>query len=684
MVVTVYHNPTMANWGQEGKKMCRGLCVYLIFLPILLLSQETTQVSMEFQGVDIPIFLRWFSALTHKKIIYSEVGQNLLQKKLYLIAPDPVPLNSVENISMSLLESNGFTLIKSGQGKSEVYKLVESSQAASKPIAIYSKKKLSKLEDGDYYISQLAMIEHLKVEQVIASLRQAKLFDPQTGSIVEIRSANALIISDFVPNVRRIVKIIEILDKRPPQSKIAIVNLRFAKADEVSQKLQQLYQNKARDLAEYYSPTGPPTILADNRTNALILCGSGEDLNELKLLINHFDKEIKESEVVAKIYKLECITTDKVLPTLREFLNTLLFRERSGQYQVQQTADNQISVIANEYSKTLLITAPLSAHKLLGEVIRELDVRHPQVLLEAVICEFTPSDVLNFGIELMNLDNINEDQGKFVHGITSFGLSSIVDKAGSPITKEKPATPTGRTLAPGTGLVGFITKDSSTNIPILLRALQSVTHTEVISVPRILVDDGERAEIRVEQEEPVTSINALNTSSTTTSFKEFVAAGTALIIKPQIIHKDWLKLEIEQNIEAFVGTSPTAGVPPPKSSRLLKTVVTVPNGHTVILGGLCSRREIESIDKIPLIGDIPIIGLLFQSRSRTVTKTNLYIFLQPKILVDTDFRELKAISAQDMHRVQKLHERAREGEEEQAENATEKTLEQATSASSKK
>lgn len=653
--------------------MRRGLLIYFIFWPILLLSQEAAQVSMEFQGVDIPIFLRWFSALTHKKIIYSEAGANLLQKKIYLIAPEPVPINSVEKICMSLLESNGFTLIKSGRGSSEVYKLVESSQAASKPIAIYSKKDLDKLEDGDYYISQLLMIEHLKVDQVIASLRQAKLLDQQSGSIVEIRSANALIISDFVPNVRRVVKIIEMLDKEPPQSEVVLVPLRFAKADEVSQKLQQLYQNKARDMAEYYSPTGAPTLLADSRTNSLILRGSREDIQEFKSLIAHLDKEIKGSEVVAKLYKLECITPEKILPTLREFLNTPLFREKTGQYQTTQTTDAQISVLANDYTKTLLITAPLTAHKLLGEVIRELDVRHPQVLLEAVICEFTPSDVLNFGIELMNLDNINED-GSYVHGISSFGLSSIVDSAGNPITSSKPATPAGRSLAPGAGLVGFVTKDSSTNIPILLRALQSVTHTEVISVPRILVDDGEQAEIRVEQEEPVTSINALNTSSTTTSFKEFVAAGTALTIKTQIIHKDWLKLEIQQNIEAFVGSAPAAGVPPPKSSRSLKTVVTVPNGHTVILGGLCSRREVESIDKIPLLGDIPILGLLFQSRSRSVTKTNLYIFLQPKILVDADFRELKNISAQDLEQVQKLRERGRDNEEEEEDKLPEEAL----------
>jgi general secretion pathway protein D len=193
----------------------------------------------------------------------------------------------------------------------------------------------------------------------------------------------------------------------------------------------------------------------------------------------------------------------------------------------------------------------------------------------------------------------------------------------------------------------------------LLKAIQSVSKAEVVSTPRILTDDGERAEIRVQREVPVTSTNALNTSTTTTSFKEFVSAGTVLIIKPQIIHNKWLRLEIEQNIEDFVGSPPAPGVPPPKSSRSLKTVVTVPNGQMIILGGLCDRREVETIDKIPILGDIPILGLLFQSRTYSVSKTSLYIFIQPTILNDPEFEDLETISKQDLKKIKKLQEKAK-------------------------
>jgi type II secretory pathway component GspD/PulD (secretin) len=123
-------------------------------------------------------------------------------------------------------------------------------------------------------------------------------------------------------------------------------------------------------------------------------------------------------------------------------------------------------------------------------------------------------------------------------------------------------------------------------------------------------------------------------------------------------------LEIDQYIEAFVGTSPSLGVPTPKSSRTLKTVVTVPNGRIIILGGLCSRREVETVEKIPLLGDIPILGFFFQSRTRIVSKTNLYIFIQPRILSHAQFDDLEEVSKEILQKIQRLKEEGLEGKPE--------------------
>lgn len=623
----------------------KWLAIY-ITSAVFLLAQET-MVSMDFQGTDMNLFLQWFGKQTNKKIIYQQ--QSLHGKKIYFVCPQPIPEKSVEPIGMALLESNGFTLIKSGERENEVYKLLEMAEASTKAITLYSLEDLEKMEEGDYYISQLIVIQNLQVSNVIAALKQTKLMHAKAGNIVEIKGANALIINDFVPNIRRILKIIEMIDKPQRKTEMEFVALKNAQASDINEKLQRVFQANAKERAEYNLPE-LLTIVADNRTNSLILKGSKEEIQEARKLIERLDKEIKEEKEIAKIYELKHITPEKIVPAIREFIKTSVFLKKNQRQISQNPYSESITVISNEHTKSLLITATEKQHEILEKVIQQFDVRRPQVLLETVICEFSPSDVLNIGIELLGTGNT---EGLDIHGLTSFGLSSIVDSAGKAIDEKNPAFPAGRKLAPGTGLTTFITKGNESKIPFLLKTIRSQSNAEILSTPRILTDDGEKAEIRVQQEVPVTSTNALNSSTSTTSFKEFVSAGTVLIIKPQIIHSNWLRLEITQEIEAFIGNAPSLGVPPPKSSRSLKTIVTVPNGQMVILGGLYDRREVETIDKIPILGDIPILGILFQSKSRSVSKTNLYIFIWPKILIDSEFKDLYKISQEEQEKAKK-------------------------------
>ena len=632
--------------------MKKFLLALLLCIAIVLPCAQEAKVSMEFQGVNFDIFLKWFANFTNKKIIYGNLSSGLQQKKIHFISPQPVPESAVEKICMSILESYGLTLIRVGSGGSEVYKLVEASEASSKPIALYSLDDLEKMEDGDYYVSQLMEIKYLKASHVINSVRQAKTFNPKSSSLVEIKGANTIIISDFLPNVRRIVKIIRMLDKPPPVIAMEFIKLRYADAFDVSDKIKQLFQNRARELADYNVPDGAITVIPDNRTNSLTVRGTESDIQEVKKLVARYDVRVESKRVVARMYYLRYITPEKILPTLRDFTNTRLFKESIAPG-VRASGNNvDISITVNDHTKSLLIVAPVSAHRTINKLIHRIDIRRPQVMIRAIICEFTPTDVLNLGIELMA---VNESDGFRPQALTSFGLSSVVDEVGSPVTGDNTNPIAGRAVAPGAGLTAFFAKGDK-NIPFIIRALRSVSHTEVLDIPQIITDDGEEAEIRVEQEEPVASIDALNTSTTSTSFKEFVSAGTVLKIKPHIIRSRWLKLEIEQNVDAFLGAAPGVGIPPPKSSRSIKTTVTVPNNKTIILGGLNGRREVEAIDKIPFLGDIPLLGYLFQNRSKSVTKTNLYIFITPVILND-DFETLEGISRQEYEKMNRLRNR---------------------------
>ena len=611
--------------------MKRWIFLSLFFFCAVFVGAEEEKISMEFPGVNFDVFLKWFANFTNKRIIYGNLNSSIKQKKIHFISPKAVKANAVEKICMSILESYGLTLVKVGSGDSKVYKLVEASNASSKPIALYSISDLEKMGDGDYYVSQLINIKYLKASHVINSIRQAKLFDAKSGSIVEIQGANAIIISDFVPNVKRIVKVIRMLDKPPQRIHMVFVKVRHADASQIAQHLNKLMQNRARELAGY-NIHDTVTVIPDNRTNSLTIRGTKSDIVEIKRLIDKFDTKIDSKRIVARMYHLKHITPDKIMPTLKEFTNTRLFKDTVVPGVNSSNNRNDISITVNDHTKSLFVVAPLKSHRLIHKVIKRVDIRRPQVMIRAIICEFTPTDVLNLGIELTALDSFGSGSGYQPKALSSFGLSSIVDAAGNPVSVENPQPVAGRIASPGAGLTAFLAK-GNTDVPFIIRALRSVSHTEVLDIPQIITDDGEQAEIRVEQEEPVASLDVSNSSSST-SFKEFVSAGTVLIIKPHIIRDNWLKLEIEQNVDAFLGAAPAAGIPPPRSTRSIKTTVTVPNNKTIILGGLNGRRETEAVDKIPLLGDIPGLGYFFQNRSKSVTKTNLYIFITPIIMND--------------------------------------------------
>ena len=168
----------------------------MIVLLCYSLVEGEEKVFLDFNGVELSAFLQWYANISGKKLLYGDLKQ--AAKKIYLNSPEPVKKESVEKICLAVLEQNGYTLLKSGEGESEVYKLVETSTVATKPITIFSPAELRELESGDYYVSQVVTIQYLKVDKVVAALRQAKLMDERVGDAFSPRFSSTLRISCFV------------------------------------------------------------------------------------------------------------------------------------------------------------------------------------------------------------------------------------------------------------------------------------------------------------------------------------------------------------------------------------------------------------------------------------------------------------------------------------------------------
>ncbi len=262
-------------------------------------------------------------------------------------------------------------------------------------------------------------------------------------------------------------------------------------------------------------------------------------------------------------------------------------------------------------------------------LIRMLDKRRPQVMIEVTLVTLDTSNNFSLGVELSKADAVGAN-GQYLT-FSSFGLSTADAATGA------------LTLTPGVGFNGILLDPDSVNV--VLRALASEGRSEVLSAPRVLVNDNATASLSSVAESPFTSVNASDTVATT-SFAGYASAGTTVSVSPHISEGDHLMLQYSLTLNSFTGEG-AAGIPPPRQTNTLSSEVTIPDGYTIIVGGLNRKDAAESISKLPILGDIPILEYLFSSRSKNRSENTLFVFIRPVILRDDQFEDLRYLSAQD-------------------------------------
>jgi general secretion pathway protein D len=265
--------------------------------------------------------------------------------------------------------------------------------------------------------------------------------------------------------------------------------------------------------------------------------------------------------------------------------------------------------------------------QLYERLIEQLDVRRPQVLVEITVVTLDTSDGFSLGVEISHNDRVNDGEGTVLN-FSSFGLSTV-----------DPAT--GRlSINPGIGFNGALV--SADLADAVIRALQSDSRARVVSRPNLLINDNATGTLTSEIEEPYSSLNASDTVATT-SFAGYSSAGTKVKISPQISEGNHLKLEYEISLSSF-GEDVSDTLPPSRQTNALTSEATIPDGHTIIVGGLTREDFAETVDRVPLLGEIPVLEYLFSNRDKTQRKTTLFVFVRAAILRDDKFRHLKNLS----------------------------------------
>jgi type II secretion system protein D len=493
------------------------------------------------------------------------------------------------------------------------------------------------------------------------NMLQIYFADPLLESVRAVSNSNTLVVTGFAQTLWGVKQLLALIDVQPEeyQPQFAKIELEFAVAEEIKAIVDQLIaaergQAPGRAGAAVQPGTGlpphlqepEPHIEADPRTNALLVVAAPGTLETIINYIRVLDVEV-DPRGDTHVYRLKNSAALELEEILTKWAESAGQATASGAQPGAATSgtassgtlEQPVTVVADEASNSLIITASRSRYAQVLEIVKKLDVRRRQVLIESAVVEIsgTLNDVL--GVELGYVNAPGSDSDRTGFGVTSFGLSTLEDTNGDGFVDFR--VPLG--LEPGTtgspGVTAGIFKGDDFEVPVLIAALKTTTDANVLAMPSTLVNDNEEAVIQSLDEIPTFSTSQ-GVNSDQTSFDEFQEAGITLNISPSISAGNYLRLLVRVEVSTF--TSPE-GNPPPKATRQVETEVTLPDGHTMVIGGIVSADERNQTRKVPWLGDLPLVGWLFRATSDQSNTVNLYIFITPHIISD-DFSTLDELS----------------------------------------
>lgn len=588
-----------------------------IAVPAIVVAEaaEIESNTLNFKNADIRAVISTVAEVTGRNFIVDP----RVKGKVTLISNRAMAGDELYQVFLSILEVHGYSAIPSG----EATKIVPDADAKHSAMPFASTRRPGA---GDEAVTRVLQIEHVTAAQLVPILRP--LVPPQ-GHLAAYPQSNVLIISDRATNIDRLVSIIKRIDQ-PSSGEIEIVRLEYAGASDLVRVLTSLRQQATK---------GPkarkPMLVADERTNSILIGGERADRLQLRAIISHLDTP---SEVVGDthVIYLRYAKAADLVPVLTGVGDTQKDQGKKGKKAAPPNQKQPFNIQADESTNALVITAAPSVYRSLESVIRQLDVRRAQVLVEAIIAEVSSDRAAELGVQWL-LDGSGGDNpvGAINFGGSGTSISSIAgaaagassgDAAGAAIS----ALGAGATL----GLGKF--NSGSFNFAGLIRALEGDGSTNVLSTPNLVTLDNQEAEIFVGQELSIPTGSFSNTGSNTSSVNPFTTferkqVGIRLKVKPQINEGDSIRLDIEQSVDGISAGSAGAGNIV-TSERSINTTVLVDDGKVLILGGLIKDDLVETVQKVPLLGDIPLLGALFRYKSVQKVKTNLMVFLRPTIL----------------------------------------------------
>ena len=621
-------------------------------------------IQVDFRDEELSVVIDTIADLTGKNFIYDD----RVRGRVTIVSPTKISIEEAYAVFESVLQVKGFTTV---QGPGGAIKIIPIRDA--KESNIETAHGRAAIPHSDRFITRLIPLNYIDADAITTTLKPLVSKD---ASMVAYAPTNMVILTDAATNISRILQILRSIDVESYKEELTVVRIKHADAPTLAQQLSEIFdaevgtvaapsarvrraQQQAQAAAGLGSaPKGRVRILTDERTNSLIILAARQRLQELRDVIRRLDIPVTGGGRI-HVYYLKHADAEELSETLSALISGQSVQSGAGgagqNVQALRAAITElsegVSVTHDSPTNSLIIQASQEGYNRLSQVIDQLDIQRPQVLVEALIMEVDVTDALDLGFN--GLARIFRRDQSFAVGSFSAGLTEDTNFGDGTDTP-----PLGSSLL--AGLLGGLGTNTfigtgniqagSTLIQGIITASASLNGTNILSAPHILTLDNEEAEIKVGDNIPIVTSRVQSAAGITTIAGgvsepslatsqniERQDIGITLRVTPQISEGNLLRLELEQEITAnnpgltdVTGEASEVGVA--LSNRQITNTVVVANNETIVIGGLIDERQEDTESKVPWLGDIPILGWLFKTTGDKVTKTNLLIFLTPHIV----------------------------------------------------
>jgi general secretion pathway protein D len=603
--------------NHQSRKVLRRLGVSvlaLVVIPLTLLAQQVT-ITPNYKEADIRQIVEAVSAVTDRNFIIDP----RVNAKVTMLSKTPMTPEAFYEAFLAILEVHQLAAMQSG----DIIKIIPNATARQ----YGSPMGTGRAAGDDDIVTQVIQVENVGAAQLVPILRP---LIPQFGHLAAHPGSNMLIISDRAGNVARMVSIIRRIDLSS-EDDIEVVPLQHASSAEIVRVLTSLTQQPRADGAPVST-----SLVAEARTNSVLIGGDRADRLRLRTLIAHLDTPLEDGGDTQVRYLRYADAEELATKLQQHFQGQVAAAQGAGGAAAAPSRNGEVSVWADTQTNAIVVNAPPKMMRSLMQIVDKLDIRRAQVLVEAIIVEVIADKTAELGITWA-VEGAASTTPIGATNFPDFG-NGVVQLAGAAAGGGETPVDPGSLI--GDGITFGVGRISETGVSFaaILRALEGDADTNIISTPSLVTTDNEEASLNVGQEVPFVTGSFTNTGGNIGSVNPFQTiqreqVGVKLTITPQINEGNSLLLDISQEI-SNIAQSVEGATDLITNQRIVETTVIVDDGQILVLGGLLEDVLRESEQRVPILGSIPFLGALFRVQATDKVKTNLLVFIRPTILRD--------------------------------------------------